>query len=98
MTRSRSQRLQPARAIRRPRIWLHLESLEDRTLLDSSGPILLHNPEAILRPDFGAPGSAAPVQPVLLPPPGDSQGGGGRLGPIPTNVLVNDPNEDGTSA
>jgi hypothetical protein len=98
MTRSRSQRLQPARAIRRPRIWLHLESLEDRTLLDSSGPILVHHPEAVLRPDFGAHDSVPPAQPVLLPPPGGSQGGGGgRLGPIPANVLVNDPNEDGNS-
>ena len=70
---------------------LHLELLEARTLLDGSG-VVLHHPEAILRPHDGALGApasptAVPVQLThSIPPPGGFP-----------NVLVNNPGEDGTS-
>ena len=41
-------------------------------------------------------GAGGPL-PAPVPTQGGSQGGG-RLGPTPVNVLVNDPAEDGTSA
>jgi hypothetical protein len=99
MTRSRTQRLRLPRAGRRERAALRLESLEDRTLLDGSGQVVVNHPEAILRPTYGVQGPLPPDQPVPVVTPDGPQGGGGggRLGPIPANVLVNDPTEDRSS-
>jgi hypothetical protein len=99
MTRSRTQRLRLPRAGRRERAALRLESLEDRTLLDGSGQVVVNHPEAILRPTYGVQGPLPPEQPVPVVTPDGPQGGGGggRLGPIPANVLVNDPTEDRSS-
>jgi hypothetical protein len=64
---------------------LRLELLEDRTLLDAG--VGLNHPEAILRPTFGAVGGPQPIV-------DQSSSSHGRT---PTNVLVNNPNEDGSS-
>src|SRR5262249_29176024 len=97
----------------RPRgssIFLRLEYLEDRTLLDGGGkqllaqlnpdglpgidPGSLHHPEAILAPIGIAPTSHRALIPEWL-----GQKDGRRGGPgTPPNVLVNDPLADGTSA
>jgi hypothetical protein len=67
-----------------------LETLEERTLPDSKAPVLYH-PEAVTRPDFQAPVTG----PVAVSPIDPS--GPGLPPPPPTNVLVDDPNDGGTS-
>jgi hypothetical protein len=85
MSRSRSL---PRRHRRNLRIKLRLEFLEDRRLLDAKSQILYY-PEAVLRPDYGTTGNPQGI--TLDQPPGANPD-------TPTNVLVNDPNEDGHSA
>jgi hypothetical protein len=81
---SRSRSL-ARRARRKIPTSLRLEFLEDRTLLDGSSQILYH-PEAILRLDYpqASSGASDPVQQGAQPD-------------TPTNVLVNDPAEDGNN-
>ncbi len=87
MVRPATDRRRPLLSARRFKANLHLEFLEDRTLLDAGQ--LLYHPEAVLRVLHSA---ADPAPKAVVP------GGSTLPPPTPANVLVNDPGEDGTSA